>query len=646
MIDRRIHTDMRSELSASAFGDCYAMPAELERYVEELVAPMIDEKDDTSALWASRIVIARCVYALTTDRFKTADLRDENVRAELAGFILRGLNNVARRFGLQKGRLDGQKLLPTTLACIRYAENSNAVVAETVWAGDSRCYALTSKGLKLLSVDDEDGSGSITNLFCADDKKVKLNYLRHEIEKPCVLMAVSDGVFDPFEPHDHLGVEHALFAAINESRSVDELSAELKKFYDGVHGDDATMAFAAFGFVDFSAMREYFKDRASKISAVMKKQKQLESELEVVNQTEEEASHYALSRTGDRFDHIVTMLVDAMASGTRDVAIAPEFEKIVEDGKRGFGLSAEKRGRQDREQYFIELYRYVKSHPELISSQILSRDKINFHGNYSLQWAFSDMKKYSSEYVAANDGTASKLREQLKAQSKELHDKVMERIICYRNRRDGFWDDKTHDQTYWDYIDSILRVWQNIEKCLKYGWTISDIGKLPEKDRVLAYEARNFIDKCKEDNRNIKSIKSKAETAHKKFVEVWDTVFKHLKNNPEEIRTILSPDVVHKFGFDVSDADIEAEIERGRREAVLRGIKEQKVAVVNAIVGALARNFDKTSIIDGQYNPTKLELFRTFYRLKSHPDSAVKKYQNELAELEAAYTSYLENKTA
>ncbi|MGN0806422.1 MAG: hypothetical protein ACI4MC_05225, partial [Candidatus Coproplasma sp.] len=299
VIDRAKHADMHGDIIASAFGDMKDVSPKLMQYIEELIAPMVDGKDDTSALWASRIVIARCAYALVEGEFKKADLSDKKVRAQLAEFIGLGLHEVAKRFDLQKGKYDGQLLLPTTLAFIRYTEKEHTVIVETVWAGDSRCYALTPDGLKLLSLDDEDNSGSITNLFYSDNDKVTLNYICHEIPKPCALMTVSDGIFDPFSPYENLGVEHTLLSAIKESNSPQDVATALHDFYGSVHGDDATMAFVPFGFDSFEDMQNKLAKRTDEILDVRKKQGELYGALEVMNQSEEDASHYVLSRTND-----------------------------------------------------------------------------------------------------------------------------------------------------------------------------------------------------------------------------------------------------------------------------------------------------------------------------------------------------------
>lgn len=221
-------------------------------YIKELCEPMADETDDTSALWASRIVIARFVYALRFGKFKDCDLESIEKRKELVSYITDGLEIAAKKFDLKKGELDQQYLLPTTLAAVRYTELKDKVIAEAVWAGDSRCYALTpQKGLQLLTADNEDRSGAINNLFYVKDKgkdPTVLHYARHEIEKPCVLIAASDGCFDPFGEYDNLGLEATLLSHLRVSSSATDCAYALDEYFAGMRYDDTSMAFVPFGF--------------------------------------------------------------------------------------------------------------------------------------------------------------------------------------------------------------------------------------------------------------------------------------------------------------------------------------------------------------------------------------------------------------
>ncbi len=643
-IDRAKHEDMHSDIISGAFGDMKEASPQLMQYIEELIAPMVDGKDDTSALWASRIVIARCVYALAEGELKEADLSDEKVRAKLAEFIELGLHETTEKFNLQKGKYDGQLLLPTTLAFIRYTEKKRSVIAETVWAGDSRCYALTPDGLKLLSVDDEDNSGSITNLFYADNGKITLNYICHEIAKPCALLAVSDGIFDPFDPHENLGVEHALLSAIKKSKTPDEVAAMLCNFYGSVHSDDATMAFVPIGFDDFEDMQKKLARRTDEILAVRKKQGELYSALEVMNQSEEEASHYILSRTNDRFDYIVPILVEAVEKGTTDIALIPEVREVVENVKKSCKASAEKAKKQSREQALTELYNRVKTHPELVSQVFVSCNKVNFGKDYTMTHAFSDLWKTSADYVAmANDEKQKASEAELIAKSESLHQRIMERICFYRKQFDDIWKDKKSDWKLRQNTSKYLQIWQEIDFDLQYGWGVSNIGNLPVDDRPLAFDVRAFIEEYKKIKVQIKEIKSNDDCLHRSFIAAWNTVYGYLKRCPNAISVLLTPEAIKRFGFGVSDESFISELVKDNRSRTLSDLKGKKSTIASAIVKSLAENYDKTSVIDGQYNGTKLELFRTYFRLNSSDRGEVEKFDARLSAIEKAYAELLPN---
>lgn len=641
-IDRTKHTDMLGDIMSSAFGDMKEISPELTQYIEELIAPMGDGNDDTSALWASRIVIARCVYALTEGEFSKADLSDKKVRAKLAEFIGLGLHEVAKKFDLQKGKYDGQLLLPTTLAFMRYTEKRQSVIVETVWAGDSRCYALTPDGLKLLSVDDEDDSGSITNLFYADNEVATLNYLRHEIAKPCALLAVSDGIFDPFDPHENLGVEHTLLSTIKESNSQQEVAKALYDFYGRVHGDDATMAFVPFGFDSFEDMQKKLAKRTDEILAVRKKQCELYIELEVMNQSEEDASHYVLSRTGDRYDYIVPKLMGVIESGATDIAVTPEVRKIVEAVKKDYGASAERARKQNTEQALAGLYSYVKNHPELVSQIFVPGRNIDFGMNYAVGCAYSDMIKYAAEYVATvNNETLTAMETEHMSKGEALHQRVMERITFYRNQFDSIWEDKVSDYKQRCNIKIYLSIWQEIDFDLQYNWGVSNIADLPAEDRPLACEVRSCIEEYRKVKAQIKSMRQNGDFSFSSFVAKWNAVYNYLKKCPAEIPVLLTPEVVQQFGFGESDESFAIELGKNKCSRILAELKAQKSIIVQDILKSLAENFDKTSVIDEQYNATKLELFRTYFRLKASDNGDVKALEEKLAALEMAYTELI-----
>lgn len=300
-IDKAQYLDMKNCFYQSAFSDFNPENImELKSYLTQTLRDMIDEENDTSALWASRIVSARYIYAL--NYLKEYQMMDNaKTREELVRFIHKGLTNTKDQFQLSNGKYKNQLLLPTTLASIRYTTVNNKINVEALWAGDSRCYAFTKEGLFQLSMDDEDASGAITNLFHEGNNDTKLNYKKYEFTPPCILFAVSDGFFDPFEPYENLGLEHLLFDCINKSTTIDEFKTNLELKLNQIHADDASIAFTAIGFKDFSTMKNHLQNRSKEIFKVQKDYLKYQDFLYIQQQSDSEYLDYMENRTKDKY---------------------------------------------------------------------------------------------------------------------------------------------------------------------------------------------------------------------------------------------------------------------------------------------------------------------------------------------------------
>lgn len=332
-IDRETHRDMRGEIINVLFDDYNAVPEEFKRYVEDAVGAMADERNDTSALWASRIISIRCAYELTCSEYKGANLSIPSTCANLVKDLISRLKSMAEQFDLKTDN-EEQRLLPTTLAAIKYKETDDKVVAEAIWAGDSRCYAILPEGLKLLSLDDEDSTGAITNLFYAGNEKCRLNYARYELPKPCILMVVSDGVFDPYAPYDNMGVEATILGAVVGSNSLDELGKKLETHYNNNRGDDATIALRIFGAPeDYNGLRQIFAARAQAANDLYARYRDLYKVLEL-DAIPDEADSYVRNRAHTKIDYIIDSIVDAIVANNDDVALSQKVLDIVDEAKQ------------------------------------------------------------------------------------------------------------------------------------------------------------------------------------------------------------------------------------------------------------------------------------------------------------------------
>ena len=242
-------------------------------WVDSLLEPMLDGEDDTSALWGSRIAIMRFVHYMLTHA--DVSLQNKSSRREIVDYIYQGLEATRDAFGLEAGELSGQCVLPTTLVCMRYNKTDDGrVVVEAVWAGDSRGYALIPEvGMKQITVDDEDESGAIVNLFAlrknGERMDTRLNYVNYALPARSALFVCSDGVFDPYAPIDNIGVERTFLTALDEATSFDELQSCWKARYTPMRHDDTTVSFVAFDFDDFVEFKSSLIHRLSTVAQAM-----------------------------------------------------------------------------------------------------------------------------------------------------------------------------------------------------------------------------------------------------------------------------------------------------------------------------------------------------------------------------------------
>lgn len=231
-------------------------------WLDKQFASMIDDTPDTSALWGSRIAISRFVFYMLANPH--TDLSSEVEREKIIAFIYKGMQAVADHYGLNAGNISGQSVLPTTFVTMKFkAETDGRILVETVWAGDSRAYALIpGQGMKQLSVDDEDESGAICNLFTLGRSNTpfatKLHYVSYRLPAKSAIFVCSDGVFDPYAPIDNIGVEAMFLEALQKANNFESLGDAWHELYSPMRHDDTSVAFRAFGFDQFKEFKENF----------------------------------------------------------------------------------------------------------------------------------------------------------------------------------------------------------------------------------------------------------------------------------------------------------------------------------------------------------------------------------------------------
>ena len=627
-------TTLHDEIFEAVFCDFDMEKAKsLIPYLEHWIYPMTDGKPDTSALWASRIAIARCAYALRYNpNFVGCDLADAKIRDRLSEFISKGLNNTAMHFNLRRGKYDDQKVLPTTLAFMRYStdKKDNAVV-EVLWAGDSRCYALTRDGLKQLSVDDEDKSGAITNLFFVGGKNpTVLNYMKYKMDSPCVLIGASDGIFDPFEPHDNFGVEKTLLEHIERASSYEELMKTLCEFYGKVRSDDATMAFVPIGFKDYAAMKKTFAKRTEYILRMWHEFCDMNSAMEIADRPEEDIRGYVESRTRDKLEAIMTLLSVNQKSHADDWIYTNQIAGFIDKGRARVA-----------EQRKLEAVARIQSALSTLRIDIKARleDPALFLAPYSGCEVSSEIRM-SVEKVRVCHNNLENLYDK-KARNEKIADEKSEWRKIIGEYEVRYWKEFNEAKRNGaavkerERLARSLRIWMLIDTHFEKCSSLINYNDLSYDEKIIAKKIDNFIGK----NKNVltmtrPSLELGIADANKKYEEAIDKLFDILEKNPNVCESVFTMETVKKYGL--TSASLLGQREQSD-ECGLMLSSADKDAFVSAIVDALAQYYDKESMIDLYYNATRLNAFRALYRLKARPNTKIAAFEKKLAALEAEY---------
>lgn len=168
------------------------------------------------------------------------------------------------------------KALPTTVSIIiAQQSDTNELLCECVWAGDSRGFLLDRDGLCQLTTDDIDMNaddafanlredGILTNVANGDGDFV-LHSGVVQIKSPVMLISATDGCFGYFlTPMDF---ENIILKSLVSTKNPTEWRKVLCENIKAVTGDDYTMTVACFGFDSFEQMQMYYIERQRFLTA-------------------------------------------------------------------------------------------------------------------------------------------------------------------------------------------------------------------------------------------------------------------------------------------------------------------------------------------------------------------------------------------
>lgn len=160
------------------------------------------------------------------------------------------------------------KDFPTTLSITVLEKVNNELIADFIWAGDSRGYILREEGLVQITIDDIDESvdaldnissdGVLTNIVSAN-----ANYVLHSktvsIKKKCIIFNSTDGCFSYLKTP--MEFEYLILYTLATAKSVNEWKSKVESSIRKFAGDDHTISLVAYGFKTFTEMQMYYQKR-------------------------------------------------------------------------------------------------------------------------------------------------------------------------------------------------------------------------------------------------------------------------------------------------------------------------------------------------------------------------------------------------
>ena len=227
-------------------------------------------EQNSHAFYGSRLVYDYFVSLCNNQRIELLNDTDE-LKKELHIH----LDSELRDFSDSESGMVSKKptKLPTTLAAMHINTfNPSKIEVQSLWAGDSRCYALTTtNGLEFHSIDDIKSNSPeefistdapMTNYINAEGK-FYINTKKFSVNSPTVFLVATDGCFAYFLSPMHF--EYVLLKTLEDSNDINEWQSKLKNEIQSVTQDDATMSLLSIGWNEFSSLKKDFNGKAEQL---------------------------------------------------------------------------------------------------------------------------------------------------------------------------------------------------------------------------------------------------------------------------------------------------------------------------------------------------------------------------------------------
>lgn len=182
---------------------------------------------------------------------------------------IRKAYKICEFYNTDKMRIKGSMVrkFPTTMA-LAYAENdTDGILLNVIWAGDSRVYLLDENGLAQVTKDDSDVEDALENLsndgvmfnVLSSDGKYQLNYKTIKLIKPTIVFAATDGCFSYM--HSPMEFEYVILKTLCNSKTPYLFQKELQITLSKYAGDDLTLGLMSFYYEDFKKVKISLSER-------------------------------------------------------------------------------------------------------------------------------------------------------------------------------------------------------------------------------------------------------------------------------------------------------------------------------------------------------------------------------------------------
>ncbi len=163
------------------------------------------------------------------------------------------------------------KDFPTTAVIATAQCRASKLSVDCFWAGDSRAYLLTARGLHQLTRDDVSNADALENL--SDDgvltnvisASIPFELHRHRVqtELPAIVIAATDGCFGYLKTP--MEFEYFLLSTMLQAECIADWKSSLKQAIAEHAGDDYSLCLIGYGFSDFVNMKRAFAKRTMEL---------------------------------------------------------------------------------------------------------------------------------------------------------------------------------------------------------------------------------------------------------------------------------------------------------------------------------------------------------------------------------------------